>query len=70
MARVLVIPDSRLNIGKIENGLELAKQYHADTIVILGNYFNEFKAGDSQRDYFDMWDYLAPPQEELSWRPS
>lgn len=59
MARVLVIPDSKLNIGKIENGLELAKQYHADTIVILGNYFNEFKAGDSQRDYFDMWDYLT-----------
>lgn len=59
MARVLVIPDSKLNIDKIERGIELARTYHADTIVIMGNYFNEFRAGDAQRDYFDMWDYLC-----------
>ena len=56
MSRVLVIPDPHLKIGVIEDGLELAEQYRADHVVLLGDYFDDWHAVPTQ--YFEMKDYL------------
>lgn len=56
MSKVLVIPDSHLKIDVIEHGLELAKAYRADHIVMLGDYFDDWDATDDQ--YHQMIDYL------------
>ena len=58
MARVIVVPDSRLSINKIDRGIELAKKYNADRIVLLGNYFDPLTGKANIDDYRDMWDYL------------
>ena len=39
MSRVLVVPDINLNMKKLLTGLERARGLHADTIVLMGNYF-------------------------------
>lgn len=56
MSKVLVVPDSHLKIEVIENGLALAKKYRADTIILLGDYFDDWHA--VPRQYHDMIDYL------------
>ena len=56
MARVLVIPDSHLKIHVIEQGLELADKLMCDKVVLLGDYFDDWYAMDS--DYDDMYHYL------------
>lgn len=58
MSRVMVIPDSRLDIEKIERGIRLAKKYNADKIILLGNYFDPLEGKSNLQDYEDMWDYL------------
>ena len=54
--RVLAIPDSHLKIDVIERGLELAKYYRCDKIVLLGDYFDDWDAVPEQ--YHRMIDYL------------
>lgn len=56
MARVLVIPDSHLNVENIERGVELAKKKFADHIVLLGDYFDNWDA--TYEDYEKMAKYL------------
>lgn len=56
MSKVLVIPDVHLKVEVIERGLELAKKYRADTIVMLGDYFDDWHSID--RDYDDMLIYI------------
>lgn len=56
MSRVLVVPDSHLKIEVIENGIALAKKHRADTIVLLGDYFDDWDS--VPRQYHDMIDYL------------
>lgn len=58
MSRVLVVPDINLNMKKVLTGLERAQTLHADTIVLMGNYF--FTAGAPKRAkvMMDVWDDL------------
>lgn len=56
MSKVLVIPDSHTKINVIEEGLELADKFHADHIVMLGDYFDDFGATPAQQE--DMLTYL------------
>ena len=56
MARVLVIPDSHLKIEVIEHGMEIANKLMCDRIILLGDYFDDWFAMDSQYD--DMRRYL------------
>lgn len=56
MSRVLCIPDSHLKIEVIENGLELADKLMCDTVVLLGDYVDEWDSTDD--DYRDMILYL------------
>lgn len=58
MSRVLVVPDINLNMKKVLAGLERAQTLHADTIVLMGNYF--FTAGAPKRAkvMMDVWDDL------------
>lgn len=59
MSKVLVVPDARLDIKRIEHGLELAKKYHADLIVLMGNYFDPIEGETATlEDYKNMWEYL------------
>lgn len=59
MAKVLVIPDARLDIDRIKNGMSLAKEKKADLIVLLGNYFDAYESKDSDFDKsVEMWEYL------------
>lgn len=56
MARVLVVPDSHLNIGVIEDGMQLADKLMCDRVILLGDYFDDW--GAQQTQYYDMRDYL------------
>lgn len=56
MAKVVVIPDSHLKIEVIEEGLEIADKVHADFIVMLGDYFDDWGATARQQE--DMLLYL------------
>ena len=56
MSKVLVIPDSHLKIDVIENGIKLANKFKVDSIVLLGDYLDDFGAVDN--DYFEMIKYL------------
>ena len=56
MARVLVIPDAHLKIEVIENGMELADKLMCDRVILLGDYFDDWYAMDT--DYEDMRIYL------------
>jgi hypothetical protein len=59
MAKVLVIPDARLDIKRISHGLYLAKRYGADTIVLIGNYFDPIEGEEAKPEAWDnMWSYL------------
>ena len=59
MAKVLVVPDARLNIRRIEHGMELAKRYRADSVVLMGNYFDPVEGETATMDdYKKMWEYL------------
>ena len=65
MAKVLVVPDARLDIERIEHGIELAKMYHADSIVLMGNYFDPIDGEKAeQEDWERMWDYLKKVTKE------
>ena len=65
MAKVLVVPDARLDIKRIEHGIELAKRYHADLIVLMGNYFDPIEGEKAeQKDWERMWDYLKKVTKE------
>lgn len=65
MAKVLVVPDARLDIERIEHGIELAKMYHADSIVLMGNYFDPIDGEKAeQKDWERMWDYLKKVTKE------
>lgn len=65
MSKVLCIPDSHLKISVIEHGLKLAKKHRADTIVLLGDYFDDWESEDAK--YLEMLDYL---KKLLRFNPS
>lgn len=56
MSRVLVIPDPHLKLEVIEHGLELADKKHADVIVMLGDYVDDWEA--PKEEYTRMVDFL------------
>lgn len=56
MSKVLVVPDPHLKTSVIEKGLELADKLNCDTVVILGDYFDDWDAPLSK--YVEMRDYL------------
>ena len=56
MSKVLVIPDVHMDVRVIEHGIELADKLRADQIVMLGDYFDDWFAVDSQYD--EMIKYL------------
>ncbi len=60
MAKVFVIPDARLDIKRIKHGLILAKRYHADLIVLMGNYFDPLpgEVKPPEDSWRNMWAYL------------
>lgn len=65
MAKVLVVPDARLDLKRIEHGIELAKMYRADLIVLMGNYFDPIDGEKAeQKDWERMWDYLKKVTRE------
>lgn len=56
MASVLVIPDSHTKIDVIESGLEMADKLHADHVVLLGDYFDDW--GTTVDKQLEMLAYL------------
>lgn len=56
MSRVLVIPDSHLKIDVIKKGMELANKLMCNRVILLGDYFDDWDAMDTQ--YEDMAKYL------------
>lgn len=58
MSRVLVVPDINLNMKKLLTGLERARELHADTIVLMGNYFYYAGEPKSTKAMMDVWDEL------------
>lgn len=59
MAKVLVVPDARLNISRIQHGISLAKKYRTDHVVLIGNYFDPPDGREAEfDDWARMWDYL------------
>lgn len=65
MSKVLVVPDPHLKIEVIEHGLELADKLNCDSVVILGDYFDDWDA--PLEKYVEMRDYL---QTLLRKRPN
>lgn len=56
MSKVLVIPDSHTKIEVIEEGMEVAEKIHADHVVLLGDYFDDFGATTEKQE--NMLAYL------------
>lgn len=56
MARALVIPDAHLKTWVIKQGMELADKLFCDRVILLGDYFDDWYAMDS--DYDEMYHYL------------
>lgn len=56
MSKVLVIPDVHLKTDVIERGRRLADKFMATKIIMLGDYFDDWYA--IQSDYTKMIDYL------------
>lgn len=56
MSRVLVIPDVHTKTWIIDRGLEMAEKHHADKIVLLGDYFDDWNA--KAKDNIETLAYL------------
>lgn len=56
MSKVLVVPDAHTKTWVIEQGLEVADKLHADWIVLLGDYFDDWEA--TAQDEKNMLKYL------------
>lgn len=56
MSRALIVPDAHLKIEVIEKGMELANKLMCDRVILLGDYFDDWFAMDT--DYYDMRAYL------------
>lgn len=56
MSRALIVPDAHLKIEVIEKGMELASKLMCDRVILLGDYFDDWFAMDT--DYHDMRAYL------------